>query len=156
LNQQFSLPGREGTETNREIQAIHGTGGTDVTPIVPVVRSRRERPCHRDPHASSGSNHRRCDDTHREGRRQKQPANDEHVHAPHPGRGQARLATEQMAVADVGVVRSTSPGLVLVQSWLLAIPHHLAVAFFFAGGDRATTLSDRSSASLGESGRLRG
>jgi hypothetical protein len=37
LNQQSSVPGREGTETNREIQAIYGTGGTDVTPIVPVV-----------------------------------------------------------------------------------------------------------------------
>jgi putative drug exporter of the RND superfamily len=37
LNQQFTVPGREGFETNRQIQAIYGTGGSDVTPIVPVV-----------------------------------------------------------------------------------------------------------------------
>jgi putative drug exporter of the RND superfamily len=37
LNQQFSVPGREGFEANRQIQAIYGTGGSDVTPIVPVV-----------------------------------------------------------------------------------------------------------------------
>jgi RND superfamily putative drug exporter len=37
LNQQFTVPGREGFTTNREIQALYGTGGSDVTPIVPVV-----------------------------------------------------------------------------------------------------------------------
>ncbi len=37
LNQQFTVPGREGFETNRQIQAIYGTGGSDVTPLVPVV-----------------------------------------------------------------------------------------------------------------------
>ncbi len=37
LNQQFTVPGREGFTTNREIQAVYGTGGSDVTPIVPVV-----------------------------------------------------------------------------------------------------------------------
>ena len=37
LDQQFTVPGREGFETNRQIQALYGTGGSDVTPIVPVV-----------------------------------------------------------------------------------------------------------------------
>ena len=37
LSQQFSVPGREGFETNRELAAIYGNGG-DVAPIVPVVR----------------------------------------------------------------------------------------------------------------------
>jgi RND superfamily putative drug exporter len=36
LSQQFSIPGREGFETNEELAAIYGTGG-DVAPIVPVV-----------------------------------------------------------------------------------------------------------------------
>jgi putative drug exporter of the RND superfamily len=36
LSQQFSIPGREGFETNRELVEIYGTGG-DVAPIVPVV-----------------------------------------------------------------------------------------------------------------------
>ena len=31
------MPGREGFETNREIAAIYGSGGSDVAPIVPVV-----------------------------------------------------------------------------------------------------------------------
>jgi RND superfamily putative drug exporter len=37
LDQQFTVPGREGFETNRQIQRLYGTGGSDVTPIVPVV-----------------------------------------------------------------------------------------------------------------------
>ena len=37
LSQQFSIPGREGFETNKELAAIYGSGG-DVAPIVPVVR----------------------------------------------------------------------------------------------------------------------
>jgi putative drug exporter of the RND superfamily len=37
LSDQFTVPGREGFETNREIAAVYGTGGSDVTPIVPVV-----------------------------------------------------------------------------------------------------------------------
>ena len=36
LSQQFSVPGREGFETNKELAAIYGSGG-DVAPIVPVV-----------------------------------------------------------------------------------------------------------------------
>ena len=36
LSQQFSVPGREGFETNKELDAIYGNGG-DVAPIVPVV-----------------------------------------------------------------------------------------------------------------------
>jgi putative drug exporter of the RND superfamily len=36
LSQEFTLPGREAYETNREIAAIYGNGG-DVAPIVPVV-----------------------------------------------------------------------------------------------------------------------
>ena len=36
LSQQFSVPGREGFETNEELAAIYGAGG-DVAPIVPVV-----------------------------------------------------------------------------------------------------------------------
>ena len=36
LSQQFSVPGREGFETNQELGAIYGNGG-DVAPIVPVV-----------------------------------------------------------------------------------------------------------------------
>jgi RND superfamily putative drug exporter len=36
LSQQFSVPGREGFETNRELAEIYGSGG-DVAPIVPVV-----------------------------------------------------------------------------------------------------------------------
>jgi putative drug exporter of the RND superfamily len=36
LSQQFSVPGREGFETNRELAAIYGNGG-DVAPLVPVV-----------------------------------------------------------------------------------------------------------------------
>ena len=36
LSEEFTLPGREGFETNREIAAIYGNGG-DVAPIVPVV-----------------------------------------------------------------------------------------------------------------------
>ena len=36
LSQQFSVPGREGFETNEELAAIYGNGG-DVAPIVPVV-----------------------------------------------------------------------------------------------------------------------
>jgi putative drug exporter of the RND superfamily len=36
LSQQFTIPGREGFETNREIAARYGSGG-DVAPIVPVV-----------------------------------------------------------------------------------------------------------------------
>ncbi len=37
LSQQFSVPGREGFETNRDIAATYGNGG-DVAPMVPVVR----------------------------------------------------------------------------------------------------------------------
>jgi RND superfamily putative drug exporter len=37
LSQEFTLPGREGYETNREIAATYGNGG-DIAPIVPVVR----------------------------------------------------------------------------------------------------------------------
>jgi RND superfamily putative drug exporter len=37
LSQQFSVPGREGFETNRQIAEIYGNGG-DVAPLVPVVR----------------------------------------------------------------------------------------------------------------------
>src|SRR3712207_1817651 len=37
LSQEFSVPGREGFETNRELAAIYGNGG-DVAPLVPVVR----------------------------------------------------------------------------------------------------------------------
>jgi putative drug exporter of the RND superfamily len=36
LSEEFTVPGREGFETNREIAAIYGNGG-DVAPIVPVV-----------------------------------------------------------------------------------------------------------------------
>jgi RND superfamily putative drug exporter len=36
LSDEFSVPGREGFETNKELAAIYGTGG-DVAPIVPVV-----------------------------------------------------------------------------------------------------------------------
>jgi putative drug exporter of the RND superfamily len=36
LSEEFSVPGREGFETNREIASIYGNGG-DVAPIVPVV-----------------------------------------------------------------------------------------------------------------------
>ena len=36
LSQDFTVPGREGFETNREIASIYGNGG-DVAPIVPVV-----------------------------------------------------------------------------------------------------------------------
>ncbi len=36
LSEEFTLPGREAFETNREIAAIYGNGG-DVAPIVPVV-----------------------------------------------------------------------------------------------------------------------
>src|SRR5215212_5445385 len=36
LSQQFSVPGREGFETNREVAATYGNGG-DVAPLVPVV-----------------------------------------------------------------------------------------------------------------------
>jgi putative drug exporter of the RND superfamily len=36
LSQQFSLPGRESFETNKELAAIYGNGG-DIAPIVPVV-----------------------------------------------------------------------------------------------------------------------
>jgi RND superfamily putative drug exporter len=37
LSQQFSVPGREGFETNQQIAAIYGSGG-DVAPLVPVVQ----------------------------------------------------------------------------------------------------------------------
>ena len=37
LSQEFTLPGREGYETNRKIAATYGSGG-DIAPIVPVVR----------------------------------------------------------------------------------------------------------------------
>jgi RND superfamily putative drug exporter len=37
LSDQFSVPGREGFETNRDIAATYGNGG-DVAPIVPVVQ----------------------------------------------------------------------------------------------------------------------
>jgi putative drug exporter of the RND superfamily len=36
LSDQFSIPGKEGYETNKDLAAIYGTGG-DVAPIVPVV-----------------------------------------------------------------------------------------------------------------------
>ena len=36
LSDEFSIPGREGFETNKELAEIYGTGG-DVAPIVPVV-----------------------------------------------------------------------------------------------------------------------
>src|SRR5919108_5043723 len=36
LSQQFSVPGREGFETNRELAAIYGNGG-DIPPPVPLV-----------------------------------------------------------------------------------------------------------------------
>jgi RND superfamily putative drug exporter len=36
LSDEFSIPGREGFETNKELAAIYGAGG-DVAPIVPVV-----------------------------------------------------------------------------------------------------------------------
>jgi RND superfamily putative drug exporter len=36
LSEEFSVPGREGYETNRDIATIYGNGG-DVAPIVPVV-----------------------------------------------------------------------------------------------------------------------
>ena len=36
LSQQFSVPGREGFETNKELGEIYGVGG-DVSPLVPVV-----------------------------------------------------------------------------------------------------------------------
>jgi putative drug exporter of the RND superfamily len=36
LSQQFSIPGHEGYETNRQLNAIYGSGG-DVAPLVPVV-----------------------------------------------------------------------------------------------------------------------
>jgi putative drug exporter of the RND superfamily len=37
LSQQFSVPGREGFETNRQIAETYGAGG-DIAPIVPVVQ----------------------------------------------------------------------------------------------------------------------
>jgi putative drug exporter of the RND superfamily len=37
LSQEFSVPGREGFETNEELAEIYGNGG-DVAPIVPVVQ----------------------------------------------------------------------------------------------------------------------
>jgi RND superfamily putative drug exporter len=37
LNDQYTMPGREGFDTNRAIQAIYHSGGSEVTPIVPVV-----------------------------------------------------------------------------------------------------------------------
>ena len=50
LSEEFTLPGREAFETNREIAAIYGSGG-DVAPIVPVVsksyHSNRMLPCKR-------------------------------------------------------------------------------------------------------------
>jgi RND superfamily putative drug exporter len=36
LSEEFTVPGREGFETNREIASIYGNGG-DIAPIVPVV-----------------------------------------------------------------------------------------------------------------------
>ena len=36
LSQQFSIPGREGYETNQQFDALYGNGG-DVSPLVPVV-----------------------------------------------------------------------------------------------------------------------
>ena len=42
LSQQFSVPGREGFETNQELGEIYGNGG-DVAPIVPVVTLRKGR-----------------------------------------------------------------------------------------------------------------
>ncbi|MDP1848561.1 MAG: MMPL family transporter [Solirubrobacteraceae bacterium] len=37
LSQQFSVPGREGYETNQQLAELYGSGG-DVAPIVPVVK----------------------------------------------------------------------------------------------------------------------
>ncbi|HEV2774096.1 MAG TPA: MMPL family transporter, partial [Solirubrobacteraceae bacterium] len=37
LSQQFTVPGQEGFETNKDLAAIYGNGG-DVAPIVPVVK----------------------------------------------------------------------------------------------------------------------
>src|ERR671915_2184957 len=37
LSNEFSIPGQEGFETNKELAEIYGTGG-DAAPIVPVVR----------------------------------------------------------------------------------------------------------------------
>src|SRR5882757_1294119 len=37
LSPQFTVPGREGFETNHAIAATYGNGG-DVAPLVPVVR----------------------------------------------------------------------------------------------------------------------
>src|SRR4051812_23164995 len=37
LSDEFSIPGREGFETNKQLAEIYGAGG-DVAPIVPVVR----------------------------------------------------------------------------------------------------------------------
>jgi putative drug exporter of the RND superfamily len=37
LSEEFTIPGREGFETNREIASIYGSGG-DIAPIVPVVQ----------------------------------------------------------------------------------------------------------------------
>jgi RND superfamily putative drug exporter len=37
LSQQFTIPGQEGFETNRDLAAIYGNGG-DAAPMVPVVR----------------------------------------------------------------------------------------------------------------------
>ena len=37
LSQEFSVPGREGFETNEEVATLYGSGG-DVAPIVPVVQ----------------------------------------------------------------------------------------------------------------------
>src|SRR5918996_4891606 len=36
LSEEFTVPGREGFETNREVASLYGNGG-DVAPIVPVV-----------------------------------------------------------------------------------------------------------------------
>src|SRR3954454_24112882 len=40
LSQQFPIPGREGFETNKQIDALYGSGG-DGAPLVPVVQLRR-------------------------------------------------------------------------------------------------------------------
>ena len=37
LSQEFSVPGREGFETNKELAELYGSGG-NVAPIVPVVK----------------------------------------------------------------------------------------------------------------------
>ncbi|MCA1679620.1 MAG: hypothetical protein LC777_12060 [Actinobacteria bacterium] len=37
LNEQFSVPGREGFETNQQLDEIYGNGG-NIAPIVPVVK----------------------------------------------------------------------------------------------------------------------